>query len=239
MYISEKVHNFQRGMRNGLPIAAGYFAVSFSLGIVMRNAGLTPLDGLIMSLLNNTSAGEAAAVGIIAANGSYLEMAASQLVINIRYFLMSAALTVCLDADLSLTKRMIIGFDVTDEIFALLVNQKRPLSEYFAYGVAVITIPCWAAGTTLGIIFGDILPSSIVNALSIALYAMFIAVILPPCKKNRRLLLLVLVSMALSFIFSLESIAAFISEGMKIIILTLLLSSIAALVWPVREEEGK
>ena len=239
MYISEKVHNFQRGMRNGLPIAAGYFAVSFSLGIVMRNAGLTPLDGLIMSLLNNTSAGEAAAVGIIAANGSYLEMAASQLVINIRYFLMSAALTVCLDADLSLTKRMIIGFDVTDEIFALLVNQKRPLSEYFAYGIAVVTIPCWAAGTTLGIIFGDILPSSIVNALSIALYAMFIAVILPPCKKNRRLLLLVLVSMALSFIFSLESIAAFISEGMKIIILTLLLSSIAALVWPVREEEGK
>ena len=239
MYISEKVHNFQRGMRNGLPIAAGYFAVSFSLGIVMRNAGLTPLDGLIMSLLNNTSAGEAAAVGIIAANGSYLEMAASQLVINIRYFLMSAALTVCLDPDLSLTKRMIIGFDVTDEIFALLVNQKRPLSEYFAYGIAVITIPCWAAGTTLGIIFGDILPSSIVNALSIALYAMFIAVILPPCKKNSRLLLLVLVSMALSFIFSLESIAAFISEGMKIIILTLLLSSIAALVWPVREEEGK
>ena len=226
-------------MRNGLPIAAGYFAVSFSLGIVMRNAGLTPLDGLIMSLLNNTSAGEAAAVGIIAANGSYLEMAASQLVINIRYFLMSAALTVCLDPDLSLAKRMIIGFDVTDEIFALLVNQKRPLSEYFAYGIAVVTIPCWAAGTTLGIIFGDILPSSIVNALSIALYAMFIAVILPPCKKNRRLLLLVLVSMALSFIFSLESIAAFISEGMKIIILTLLLSSIAALVWPVREEEGK
>ena len=93
-------------MRNGLPIAAGYFAVSFSLGIVMRNAGLTPLDGLIMSLLNNTSAGEAAAVGIIASNGSYLEMAASQLVINIRYFLMSAALTVCLDPDLSLAKRI-------------------------------------------------------------------------------------------------------------------------------------
>ncbi len=236
MYISDNTHNFYRGIKNGLPIAAGYFAVSFSLGIVMRNAGLSPVNGLIMSLLNNTSAGEAAAVGIIAADGSYLEMALSQLVINIRYFLMSAALTVCLDSELSMAKRMIIGFDVTDEVFALLVNQKKPLNEYFAYGIAVMTIPCWAAGTTLGIIFGEILPHDVVSALSLALYAMFIAVILPPCKKNWKLLILVLVSMIMSFVFSLDFIASIISEGMKIIILTLVLASLAALIWPVVEE---
>ena len=174
--------SYSRGIRDGLPIAIGYFAVSFSLGILMRNSGLDPLQGLVMSLVNNTSAGEAAAVGIIADGGSYLEMAINQAVINIRYFLMSAALCVHLDPGLSLGRRMLVGFDVTDEIFATLIGQKRPVSEYFAYGLASITIPGWAAGTVLGIVFGDILPADIVSALSVALYAMFIAVV---CQEGR------------------------------------------------------
>ena len=164
-------------MKNGLPIGIGYFAVSFSLGIIMRNSGISPLEGLVMSLLNNTSAGEAAAVSIIASGGSYIEMAINQAVINIRYFLMSAALTVHISNSLSIPRRALIGFDITDEIFASLISQKKPVSEYFAWGLAVSTIPMWAAGTMLGIIFGDILPVSIVNALSVALYAMFIAVL--------------------------------------------------------------
>lgn len=227
---------FFRGIRNGLPVSAGYFAVSFSLGILMRNAGLDPLEGLVMSLVNNTSAGEAAAVGIIASGGSYLEMAVNQLVINLRYFLMSAALTVHLSKELPLSRRLVVGFDVTDEIFACLISQKKPVSEFFAYGLAVITIPGWAAGTVLGIIFGDILPPTVVSALSVALYAMFTAVIIPPARKDRRLALLVVVSMLASLVFTLDPLFRFISEGMKIIILTLVLSAAAALIWPVEEE---
>ena len=215
--------SYTRGIRDGLPIAIGYFAVSFSLGILMRNSGLDPLQGLLMSLVNNTSAGEAAAVGIIADGGSYLEMAINQAVINIRYFLMSAALCVHLDPGLSLGRRMLVGFDVTDEIFATLIGQKRPVSEYFAYGLASITIPGWAAGTVLGIVFGDILPADIVSALSVALYAMFIAVVIP--------------SMLGSWLFTLEPIAAYISEGVKIIILTLVISALAAVIWPLKEDE--
>lgn len=224
-------------MRNGLPIGLGYFAVSFSLGILMRNSGLDPVDGLLMSILNNTSAGQAAAVGIIASQGSLLELAINQAVINMRYFLMSAALTVHLSKDLPLYKRMIIGFDVTDEIFASLVSQQRPVSEYFAYGLFTSTIPFWAAGTVLGIIFGDILPSSIVSALSVALYAMFIAVVVPPAKKDWRILAIVLVSFLSSFLFSLGVLGELVSEGIRVIILTLVISALAALIWPVKEEE--
>lgn len=229
--------SYTRGIRDGLPIAIGYFAVSFSLGILMRNSGLDPLQGLLMSLVNNTSAGEAAAVGIIADGGSYLEMAINQAVINIRYFLMSAALCVHLDPGLSLGRRMLVGFDVTDEIFATLIGQKRPVSEYFAYGLASITIPGWAAGTVLGIVFGDILPADIVSSLSVALYAMFIAVVIPPARKDGRILAIVLVSMLGSWLFTLEPIASYISEGVKIIILTLVISALAAVIWPLKEDE--
>ena len=236
MYVSEKRHLFQRGMKNGLPIGIGYFAVSFSLGIIMRNSGISPLEGLVMSLLNNTSAGEAAAVSIIASGGSYIEMAINQAVINIRYFLMSAALTVHISSSLSIPRRALIGFDITDEIFASLISQKKPVSEYFAWGLAVSTIPMWAAGTMLGIIFGDILPLSIVNALSVALYAMFIAVVIPPAKKDRKILAIVIVSMLSSFVFTLPFLSSHISDGVKIIILTLVISALAAIIWPVKEE---
>ncbi len=230
-----KLQNYVRGLKNGLPIAIGYFAVSFSLGILMRNTGLDPLQGLVMSLTNNTSAGQAASLEIIAYNGTYFEMALSQLVINLRYFLMSTALAAHLAPGLSLGKRLIIGFDVTDEIFASLIGQGRSVNEYFAFGLSSITIPCWAAGTALGIVFGDILPSSIVSCLSVALYAMFLAVVIPAGRKNLKIMILVIFSMAMSYIFSLDFIRTYISSGSAIIILTVAISAIASLVWPVEE----
>ena len=123
------------------------------------------------------------------------------------------------------------------KIFATLIGQKRPVSEYFAYGLASITIPGWAAGTVLGIVFGDILPADIVSALSVALYAMFIAVVIPPARKDGRILAIVLVSMLGSWLFTLEPIASYISEGVKIIILTLVISALAAVIWPLKEDE--
>ncbi len=227
---------FKDGLRSGLPISLGYFAVSFSLGILMRNAGLDPLQGLVMSLLNNTSAGEASAVSIIAEGGSTWEIALSQLVINMRYFLMSAALCPHLSPSLSLPRRALIGFDVTDEVFAVLVSAPRPLDERYAYGVATVTIPGWAAGTVLGIVFGNLLPEGIVNALSLALYGMFIAVVIPPAEKDHRILAVVISSMALSLAMAAVPALAGLGSGTKTIVLTLITASLAALIWPVEEE---
>lgn len=223
----------------GLPIGAGYFAVSFTLGIIMRNAGLTPFQGMLMSLLNNTSAGQAAGTGIIAADGSYLEIAISQLVINLRYLLMSAALAPAVTSAMKTGPRLLMSFDITDEVFALLIMQRRPLSQYFAYGVAMASIPFWALGTFLGIVFGNILPPDVTSALSVALYAMFIAVIIPPARKNHLLFGLIGVSMLLSFAASVLPVISALSDGMRIIILTVIISAAAALLFPVKEEEGE
>lgn len=230
MMESRNLKELLRGMAGGLPIALGYAAVSFSLGILMRNAGLDPVHGLIMSLLNNTSAGEAAALGIIASGGGYIELALSQLVINLRYALMAAALSLHLSSTLSLPRRALVGFDITDEVFALLVSQPRPVNEFYAYGIALVTIPCWAAGSALGIIFGDILPSSLVSALSVALYAMFVAVVIPPARRQWRILVLVIVSMAASWLVD-----SVMTSGVKTIVLTVVISALAAIVWPVEE----
>lgn len=230
MMESRNLKELLRGMAGGLPIALGYAAVSFSLGILMRNAGLDPVHGLIMSLVNNTSAGEAAALGIIASGGGYIELALSQLVINLRYALMAAALSLHLSSTLSLPRRALVGFDITDEVFALLVSQPRPVSEFYAYGIALVTIPCWAAGSALGIIFGDILPSSLVSALSVALYAMFVAVVIPPARRQWRILVLVIVSMAASWLVD-----SVMTSGVKTIVLTVAISALAAIVWPVEE----
>ena len=229
--------NYLRGLRQGLPIGIGYFAVSFTLGIVMRNAGLSAWEGALMSLVNNTSAGEAAGTAIIQNGGSYAEMALSQLVINLRYLLMSAALILHVDKQLSVKHRMLMSLDITDEVFALSVMQPKPLSPYFSYGVMCSTIPFWAAGTALGIVFGNILPSDIVRALSVALYAMFVAVVIPPCRKNRKLIAVVISSMALSFICSRAPYVSALSEGNRIIILTVVLGTVFALLFPPEEDE--
>ena len=230
---------FVSGLKGGLPIGIGYFAVSFTLGIVMQNAGLTAFEGALMSLLNNTSAGEAAGTVIIGNNGSYIELAMSQIIINLRYLLMSAALILHVDKNLSLKHRLLMSLDITDEVFALSITQPHPLSPFFSYGVMCSTIPFWAAGTALGIMFGNILPAAIVKALSIALYAMFVAVVIPPCKSDKRLIIVVSVSMFLSFLFANLPYVSKLSEGNRIIILTIILGCIFAFVFPHNEEEKK
>jgi len=226
---------FLKGLREGLAIGAGYYAVSFTLGIVMRNAGMTPLEGFVMSLLNNTSAGELAGVGIIGSGGSTWEIVISQLVINLRYLLMSAALAMHMDPKLGIAHRMLVSFDVTDEVFALEISQETPFSPYYSYGAMLSTIPFWALGTLSGIVFGSLLPEPIVSALSVALYAMFIAVVIPPCKKDPKLLVIVSSSMANSFLFARMSTISF---GMRVTILTIVLSSLFALLFPKGEYEA-
>ena len=169
---------FCEGMRDGVPIALGYFAVSFSLGIAARKAGLTPVQGFFASLLNNASAGEYAAFALIASGATYLEVAI--IIANARYLLMSCALAQRFAPGTPFFHRLIIGYDVTDELFGITIARPGWLNPFYTYGAIALAAPAWAAGTACGIIAGNLLPLRAVSALSVALYGMFLAIIIPP-----------------------------------------------------------
>ena len=228
---------FLRGMKDGLPIGLGYLAVSFALGIAAKNAGMTAFQGFLMSWLGMASAGEYAAITVIGASASYLEMAVVTLITNARYLLMSFALSQRLSPETTLPQRLLIGYSVTDELFGIAIHQPKPLDPLYSYGSYAVAIPMWAAGTALGIIAGNILPLRVVSALSVALFGMFIAVIIPPAKENRVVLLFVLLSFAASFAASRLPWISALSGGTRVILLTVLLAGIAAAAFPIKDEE--
>ena len=229
---------FRRGLKDGLPIALGYLAVSFSLGIAAKNAGMTAWQTTLMSLTNNTSAGEFAALSVIGAGAPYLEMAVTQLIINLRYLLMSAALSQKLDPGLPLIHRLLVGFEVTDEVFGVSIAVDGRLNPYYTYRMMCMAIPGWALGSCLGVVMGNALPARIVSALSLALYAMFLAIIVPPARKSRVLAGVILVAMAASLACSLLPVLRGISSGMRIIILTVVIAGAAAHFFPIKEDEN-
>lgn len=223
------------GMRDGFPIALGYFAVSFSLGIAARNAGLTPVQGFWASLLNNASAGEYAAFTLIAAGATYWEVAVITLIANARYLLMSCALAQRFSPATPFFHRLLIGYDVTDELFGITIARPGYLNPYYTYGAILLAAPAWAIGTALGIIAGNALPLRVVSALSVALYGMFLAIIIPSARKNRIVAALVVISFVLSFACEyLPGISA-LSGGTRTIILTVVISAAAAVLFPVKQ----
>lgn len=228
---------FKEGMRDGIPIGLGYLAVSFSLGVAAKSAGLTAFQGFIASLLNNASAGEYAGFTVIAANASYLEMMLMTLIANARYLLMSCALSQKFAPDTPLRHRLLVGYDVTDEIFGITIARPGILNPFYTYGAIVIAAPCWAGGTALGVIAGNLLPLRVVSALSVALFGMFLAVIIPPARKNRVVAVFVLISFLASFAASCLPYISQLSGGTRTIILTVVISAAAAALFPVKEEE--
>ena len=200
MYIqwrkSMKRESFRKGMKDGVPIALGYFAVSFTFGIMAIQSGLTAWQAVLISLTNLTSAGQFAGIGIIAAGGSLWEMALTQLVINLRYCLMSFSLSQKLEKGVSNGHRLAVAFGVTDEIFGVSASQEGRISPWYNYGVMCVAIPGWTLGTLAGAVSGSLLPDFLVSALSVAIYGMFLAVIIPPAKKNRAVLGVVIGAMA-------------------------------------------
>ena len=228
---------FCEGMRDGVPIALGYFAVSFSLGIAARKAGFTPLQGFLASLLNNASAGEYAAFALIMTNASYLEVAVITLIANARYLLMSCALAQRFAPDTPIWHRFVIGYDVTDELFGITIARPGNLDPYYTYGAILLAAPAWASGTALGIIAGNLLPLRAVSALSVALYGMFLAIIIPPARKSRIVAVLVAVSFALSFVCNYLPGIASLSDGTRTILLTVLISGAAAVLFQVKYQE--
>jgi predicted branched-subunit amino acid permease len=228
---------FQKGIKNGIPIALGYFSVAFTLGIAAKNAGLTAIQATLASLTNHASAGEFAGFTLIAAGATYIEIALMELIINARYFLMSCALSQKLDRKLSFFHRLILGYFVTDEIFGLTVSVPEKLNPFYTYGIVLLASPGWALGTYLGVVFGNVLPANVVSALSVGLYGMFIAVIVPPARHNRIIAGIIAISMAASCLFTYLPVLCNISSGTRIIILTIVISLIAAILFPVKEEQ--
>jgi len=223
------------GIRDGIPIGLGYFVVSFTLGITAKNAGLSPLQGFIASLFNNASAGEYAGFTVIAADAPYLEIAVITLVANARYLLMSAVMSQKFSADTPFYHRIFVGFDVTDEIFGITVARKGKLNPFYNYGAFIPALPGWSIGTALGIIAGNILPPSSVSALSVALYGMFLAIIIPPARQDKVIGVIVAISFASSFLA--DTFFGDISAGTRTIILTILIAGAAAILKPVKDDK--
>ena len=217
---------FREGIKDGIPISLGYFAVAFTLGIAAQSAGLTAIQATICSLTNNASAGQYAGITVIAADAAYIEIALVTFIANARYLLMSCAMSQKMHPGASLGSRLLVGFAITDELFGIAVARKGYLNPTYYYGAMTAAMPGWALGTFLGVVAGNILPLRVTSAL---------AVIIPPARKSKVVAGLVAVSFAASF--AAEHILSGISSGTRTIILTVVISGIAALIFPHEEAE--
>lgn len=229
------ITEWKDGFQNGIPIALGYFAVSFTFGILAKQFGLNPFEAVFMSATNVTSAGQFAGLTLIAAVATVAEVAVTQLIINSRYFLMSFALSQKIDPDTPVFHRFMMAHGITDEIFGVSVARPGRLNPYYVYGVMSAAIPGWALGTLFGVISGNVLPPRLTSALSIALFGMLLAVIIPPAKGNKVISGLIIVSMVVSLAFAKFPVLMDISSGVKIIVLTVIIAGIAAFLFPVKE----
>ena len=225
-----------QGMQSGVPIGLGYFAVSFALGIAAKNAGLSPFQSFLTSLLCNASAGEYAGLTVIAANSGLITMAVMTLVANARYLLMSTAMSQRMDPKGNPVHRFLMSFFITDEFFAITIARPGYLEPFYLYGAVLVASPCWALGTALGCLAGELLPQQVVSALSVALFGMFLAVIVPPARKNKVIAGLIPVCFGASFTMSRLPLVSNLPEGTRIILLTVVIASAAAVLFPHVEE---
>lgn len=230
-------NRFTAGIRDGIPIALGYLSVSFTFGIMAVLGGLPVWAALLISMTNLTSAGQFAGLNLMLAGGSYFEAAATQLVINMRYALMSVSLSQKLTDVVGTLNRMGIAYGVTDEIFAVSTTKAGTVGPKYMYGLILMPYIGWSLGTLLGGISGMILPESIRSALGIAIYAMFIAIVIPPSKESRAVLAVVVAAAILSSVLTWTPVLSQISSGFSIIICTLVCAGAAAFFAPINTEE--
>ena len=229
---------FTKGVKDGFPIGIGYFAVSFSFGIAGSKLLTWPLVTLI-SMTNVTSAGQFAGLQIMAdAAGTFIEMAIATFFINLRYSLMAISLSQKVSPSFGTGKRLLLAMGITDEIYAVSMIQKESVTPIYFLGLFTLPYAGWSLGTLTGAVCGEILPAIVTNALGVALYGMFIAIIIPPSKESKTVLTLVLVSMAASFAFNRISWFSGISAGTKTIILTILIAAAGAVLKPIKEDTG-
>ena len=226
---------FAKGLKDGIPVALGYLSVGFGFGILAASAGLSPLIAFLISATNLTSAGQVAGVGVIAAAGTYIEMALTQLVINIRYSLMGLSLSQKLSPAFNTPHRLMVSYGITDEIFAVSASQEEKLTPQYMYGLIIIAFFGWTGGTLLGAMAGHVLPTSVTDAMGIMLYGMFLAVILPAARKSLGVLVVIgaaaVVSILLYYVFTA------VSAGFAVIISAVAAAALGAVLFPVEETE--
>lgn len=215
----------------------GYFAVAFSLGIIAKKAGLTAPLGFFSSFFTRASAGEYGVYSLIAINAAYIEIVAISLVANLRYMLMSAALSQKIPPATPWYHRVLMACCITDEVFGISVNHQGYTPPAYTYAAALVSTVCWAAGCAAGIIAGGLLPSSMVSALSVALYGMFIAIIMPPSRRDRNVLYAVVASFALSGVCAVFPYISEWSTGTRTIVLTVAISLVAAWLKPIKDTD--
>ena len=234
--------SFKRGLIHGLPIALGYLAVSVSFGVSAVNMGLSVLEVLFISMMNMTSAGQLAGAPIIAGGGSIFALGFGQLFINLRYALMSVSLSQKFDRKVTLLDRFLIGFGVTDEIFAVSVSQRESVSKEYMYGLIVLPYMGWSLGTLIGALLGVVvstyLPPFVLAALGIAIYGMFIAIVVPVVKKERSVMFCVLVAMLLSILcYYVPIIGKIIPSELHIVLCAVIASVVLAIFAPIKVED--
>ena len=231
--MQNKPLSYKKGVRDGIPIALGYLPVSFAFGVTAVSLGVNELIAVLISATNLTSAGQLAGIAVIAALGSVFEIIITQLVINARYFLMSLTLTQKLDKKFTLLDRLLCAVGITDEIFAVAVTNTKPVTKNYLLGLMTLPYIGWVGGTILGAILGGVLPTLIVNALNIALYAMFIAIVVPAAMQNKKVYLVIFISILVSCAFYFVPILNTVNSGLVYVISALIASIIGALVFPI------
>ncbi len=237
---------FRMGLYNGIPIALGYLAVSFGFGISAVSAGLSRLAAVLTSLLNLTSAGQVAGLSIMTEGGkavlflsvtTVIEMILTQFTINIRYSLMSLSLSQKLDKSFTTRHRLLTAFGMTDEVFGVASSKIEPIRPAYMYGLIALPLLGWTTGTLLGAVAGGILPEAFRLALGIAIYGMFVAIVVPPAKRSRGVLLTALLAIACSCFFAFVPLFSFLSSGFALILSSLVAASLASLLFPIPDEE--
>lgn len=227
-------YTFRKGLIDGLPICIGYLSVSFAFGIFAVGNNFSIIEALMISMFNVTSAGQLAGVPIIASGGMMAELAVSQLVINLRYALMSVSLSQRFDRTVRLRDRFLIAFVNTDEVFAVASSQREHVGRRYLYGLILTPYLGWTCGTLLGAIAGDILPAIVTAALGIAIYGMFIAIVTPAARADRATAVCVLIAAVLSCIFYYLPTLSSVPSGFVIIICAVIAAGIMAFVAPVK-----
>lgn len=230
-------NNMREGLKDGIPIALGYFSVSFTFGMLAVNSGISPFHAVLISLLNLTSAGQFAGIGVILSGASLFEMGLTQLVINMRYALMSLSLSQKFAPCVRTRHRLLIAYGNTDEIFAVASSKQGAVGQFYMYGLILLPVFGWVGGTLTGAVASTIMPAFIRSALGVALYGMFIAIVVPAAKKESTVRIVVIIALLLSTLIYYLPVLRNISAGFMIIICTLLAAGIGAALFPIKEEE--
>ncbi len=232
-----KFSEYRIGVQRGLPVGMGYFSVSFGFGAMAVSQGLKALDATLISITNLTSAGQFAGLTLIVAAATLWEMALTQLVINSRYALMSLALSQRMGQRIGFLPRLLIAFFNTDEIFALAMDRKEPLTVPFMLGLGTLPLIGWTSGTLCGALAGSVLPPDIQAALGVMLYGMFIAIVVPPARQDKKILAAVSLALVLSSLFAWVPLLKTVSAGISIVVCTVAAAAVCAWLFPIPEEE--